>query len=238
MPTFNLKHASFTSGCMDVFPLVIAVMPWGVLCGAMAIEAGLTPLQAQAMSLFIFGGAVQLAGLGLMGTQAGLMSIFTTSAVISSRHLLYSATYRQFLLNQPTHVRWFTAFLLTDEMFALTMTRFKSAQAFDLSYSLTTGFVFYLGWNISSLLGIVLGSTLPDLTALGLEFIVACMFIALVIPQIQSLAVLVCVVVSAVFSTLLTSLGNEHSLMISGLMGMVSGYVFSQVMDKFKEISA
>jgi len=224
MTTYALKNESLTSGCTDMLPLVIAVAPWGILCGALAIEAGLTPFQAQAMSMLVFGGAVQLASLGLVGVQANLTTIFTTSAVISSRHLLYSAAFRQHLIQAPKRIRWPVAFLLTDEMFALTMTRLSLTKQFDLTYCLASGFVFYLGWNVSSLLGIVLGSTLPDMTSLGLEFIVACMFIALVVPQIKTQPVLLCVLSSGILSTILTLAGNQHSLIISGVIGMLIGY--------------
>lgn len=232
MSTLTLNKSSIYSGSLDILPLVIAVAPWGILCGAMAIEAGFTPLQAQAMSLLVFGGAVQLAGLGLMGVQANLSTVLSTSAVISSRHLLYSAAFRQHLINQPKHVRWPTAFLLTDEMFALTMTRYANTKIFDLTYALTTGFLFYLGWNLSSFIGIVLGTTLPDTSTLGLEFIVACMFIALVIPNTKTPAVVVCIFVSAASSTLLTFMGNEHSLILSGILGMVVGYLVDLKQEK------
>ena len=232
MTTYTLKNESLTTGCIDVMPLVVAVAPWGILCGAMAIEAGLSPVQAQAMSLLIFGGAVQLAGLGLMGVNAGFASILSTSAVISSRHLLYSAAFRQHLIHEPFHVRWPAAFLLTDEMFALTMARLTTTKQFDLAYSFVTGFVFYLGWNISSFIGVVLGSTIPDLTSLGLEFIVACMFIAMVIPQIKSLPVLVCVVTSGLTATYLSIIGFEHGLIVSGVMGMAIGYTCHKYLPK------
>lgn len=232
MSTYTLENESFTTGCIDVMPLVIAVAPWGILCGAMAIEAGLSPLQAQAMSLLIFGGAVQLAGLGLLGVNAGFTSILSTSAVISSRHLLYSAAFRQHLINEPRRIRWPAAFLLTDEMFALTMTRLSATKQFDLTYSLVTGFVFYVGWNISSFVGIVLGSTIPDLTSLGLEFIVACMFIAMVVPQIQSWPVLLCVTTSGISATYFSLIGFEHGLIISGILGMLVGYNCHQYLPK------
>jgi predicted branched-subunit amino acid permease len=51
---------------IDIFPLSLAVVPWGILCGSLAITVGLTPLQAQLMLLLIFAGATQLAALTMI----------------------------------------------------------------------------------------------------------------------------------------------------------------------------
>jgi branched chain amino acid efflux pump len=94
----------------DVLPLAIAVIPWGLLAGSLAIESGLTPLQAQCMSLLVFAGAAQLASLNLIQLASPWIAIFSTTFVISSRHLLYSAVYRQEALKLPRLKRYVLAF--------------------------------------------------------------------------------------------------------------------------------
>ncbi|WP_229667961.1 AzlC family ABC transporter permease [Oceanisphaera marina] len=76
-----------------IFPLCAAVIPWGILCGSLSIQAGLTPLQAQSMSLFVFAGAAQLAGVSLIGVASAPLPILSSTFIIGSRHLLYSAVY-------------------------------------------------------------------------------------------------------------------------------------------------
>ena len=41
---------AFLNGVIKILPLCFAVLPWGLLAGSMAIQAGLTTLQAIAMS--------------------------------------------------------------------------------------------------------------------------------------------------------------------------------------------
>ncbi len=58
---FNLAHIrDLVTGALKITPLCIAVLPWGLLAGSMAIQAGLSPAQAIGMSAFVFAGAAQL----------------------------------------------------------------------------------------------------------------------------------------------------------------------------------
>jgi predicted branched-subunit amino acid permease len=72
-------------GFIDMFPLCVAVIPWGILCGSLATQVGLSPWQAQAMSLFVFAGAAQLAGMQLIGLGSPAMPILSSTFVISAR---------------------------------------------------------------------------------------------------------------------------------------------------------
>lgn len=66
--------------------------------------------------------------------------------------------------------------MLTDELFALTSQHDK--QQFNRWYALGVGLTFYVAWNLFTLAGIVLGSSIPGLEHLGLDFSIAATFIA------------------------------------------------------------
>ncbi|MRI32717.1 branched-chain amino acid ABC transporter permease [Endozoicomonas sp. OPT23] len=212
----------------DVMPLSLAVIPWGMLCGSLAIEAGLTPLQAQFMSLIVFAGAAQLAGVSIISAGGSIVSLFTTTAVISSRHLLYSAVLKHEIRKLPLRWRAPLAFVLTDEMFAVAHAFREEHGYFSPLYALVAGIGFGVIWNVSTLVGIVAGASIPNLDSLGLEFAIAATFIALVIPAIKSKPVLMSVVVSGltIIGCNLLSIGN--SLMIAAFAGMTAGYITEQ----------
>ena len=50
----------FFKGVTDVSPLMIPVIPFGIIFGVLAIDLGLSPLTTMAMSIIIFGGASQI----------------------------------------------------------------------------------------------------------------------------------------------------------------------------------
>jgi 4-azaleucine resistance transporter AzlC len=210
---------------IDMLPLGIAVIPWGILCGSLAIKIGLSPIQAQLMSLLVFAGAAQLASLTLIG--GALSSIFTSTFVISSRHLLYSAVFREHVRQSSLSTRCCTAFFLTDEMFAVTCAYIEKHKSYNHLYAISTGIVFYIMWNISTFIGINVGQFIPNIENMGLEFAIAATFIAIVIPSIKSLSTLISVLASGVSVLVLTDMGNEHALIIATLIGIISGFLFA-----------
>src|SRR5690554_1462055 len=109
----------FWQGCLAMLPLSIAVLPWGLLAGSFAIDAGLTLLEGQALSAILFAGSAQLVAIGMMKTGAGLMTLLMTTFFITSRHFLYSVSMRKKMSPLPLRWRLTLGFLLTDELFAI-----------------------------------------------------------------------------------------------------------------------
>ncbi|EEG83204.1 AzlC protein [Proteus penneri ATCC 35198] len=85
---------AFGLGALHVLPLCLAVIPWGILAGSMAVDAGLTFAQSIGMSAIIFAGAAQLVTLGLVVSGAGMLTIIVSVFFITAQHLLYGLTLR------------------------------------------------------------------------------------------------------------------------------------------------
>lgn len=212
-------------GALIIFPLSIAVVPWGILAGSLAVEAGLFGLQAQAVSGIIFAGSVQLVGMGLVKAGASLTTLLMTTLFLTSRHLLYSATMRTRISHFPLRQRLILAFLLTDELFAVCS--HQTRKEFDFWYAFGAGFSFYLIWQLASLSGILLGQSIPNLDQYGLDFAVAATFIAIVVPTIKKISVLVSVIIALVLSVFFSVLNIEGGIIYSSLIAMSFGYAIS-----------
>lgn len=215
-------------GAIDMLPLSLAVLPWGVLFGSLAVQRGFSWLEAQLFSAVIFGGAVQIVTVELIADQASLLTVLFSAFVISSRHFLYGLTLRERLSLKPLRWRLGLGFLLTDELFALSGDRRAYQNKFRLYYALGAGGSFYLAWNLWTFIGIVAGAWLPDLTKLGLDFAIAATFIALVVPEIKSLATLISVLVAAISALIFSLWQIELGLVFAALLAMLAGY-FTQV---------
>lgn len=216
------KARLFWQGTIAMLPLSIAVLPWGLLAGSFAIEAGLTPLESQALSAILFAGSAQLVATGMIKAGAGLVTMLITTFFITSRHLLYSVSMRTKISPLPTRWRLALGFLLTDELFALCGQ--QNEKQFNRWYALGAGLSFYLIWNLATVVGIVAGSYIPALNSIGLDFAVAATFIAIVVPNIKSVPILVSVIVALVLSVTLTVLNVEGSLMYASIGAMLAGY--------------
>lgn len=212
---------------LDILPLSIAVIPWGILTGAIAIQVGLTPWQGQLMSLLVFAGAAQLSGMTLMSNMAAPLTIFGTTAVISSRHLLYSITFREKVSSLSLPWRLTLAFLLTDEMFAVSQTHTQKTGKFSTIYALVTGAAFYAIWNIATFVGIIAGDYFDNIDSLGLDFAIVATFIAMTFDKIRERPIVLAMLVSGISSIMLKPFFVDAHIIIAGLLGMLVGYFVS-----------
>jgi 4-azaleucine resistance transporter AzlC len=223
---------AWLAGALAVMPLSIAVIPWGILSGSLALEAGLSMLESQAMSAIVFAGAAQLVAVGMIKTGVSITSILITTLLITSRHFLYSMAMRNQISSLPLKWRLSLGFLLTDELFAI-IAKSKGPHIQDGQlnrwYALGGGLSFYLTWNIASAVGIFVGNSIPDLDRWGLDFAIAATFIAIVIPAIKSPSIVICVLVSLVLSIICELLEIPSGLLIASLIGMTVGTLYAKV---------
>ncbi|MBB1461977.1 AzlC family ABC transporter permease [Vibrio splendidus] len=224
------RRSQLWKGVLAAMPLSIAVIPWGILAGSYAIDAGLNQLQAQAMSAILFAGSAQLVAAGMFKSGIGLGTMLLTTFFITSRHFLYSVSMRDKISHLPARWRLLLGFWLTDELFAICSG--QSQQEFNRWYAAGVGGGFYLVWNIASFVGIVAGSQIPSLNEIGLDFAVAATFIALVFPLIRTWPVVVCVVVSLIASVALSVNNVEGGLMIAAISGMLAGFISESFVER------
>ena len=216
-----------------MLPLNLAVIPWGILCGSLAIQRGFSITEALLMPALVYAGAVQLVVIELIANNASLITILFTAFIISSRHFLYGLALRNKLKNLPGKWRVSIGFLLTDELFALSTDNKAFKGRVRLLYGLFAGASFYLSWLLWNVVGIVAGSYLPDLTEIGLDFAIAVTFIALIMPNITNLPAFITICVAGICSIIFELLAWQLSLVLSALIAMYAGYITHRFTTKF-----
>jgi len=142
IPMPSIARHAFLQGAIAILPLSLAVAPWGLLAGSMAIAANLSAWEGQGLSAIVFAGAAQLVAIGMLKSGASLASILLTTLLLTSQHLLYGLSMRPALSPLPLRWRLGLGFLLTDEFFALTSRH--DHQHFNRWYALGIGFTFYV----------------------------------------------------------------------------------------------
>ena len=143
----NITKRAVLKGFFDMLPLCLAVVPWGILCGSLAIQNGFSAFETQAMSLLVFAGSAQLVAIELMAGNTPLLTILFTTFIISSRHFLYGLAVRHKVISQPLRWRLPISFVLTDELFAFSHHRKAYKTKARLIYALSAGFSFYIAWK-------------------------------------------------------------------------------------------
>ena len=171
--------------------------------GAMAISQGLSVWHAILISASNLTSAGQFAGLTVIAAGATLVEMILTQIVINSRYALMSlALGQRFGSEVGILPRMASAFFNTDEVFALGMSRLGKLTA---SYFLGAGVIAAFGWVAGTAMGALAGTVLPASVRVALGVMLYGMFIAIVVPQArQEKSMLVCLVLSLVFSCLFT----------------------------------
>ena len=211
------KRALFWQGMMAMMPLSIAVIPWGLLAGSMAMNTGLSVAQAIAMSAVIFAGAAQLVSLGLVMAGASFATIVVTVFFLTAQHFIYALTLRGDIAKHKLLTRVGLGFLLTDELFALA----ARPEQRQVPYLFGAVLCFYLFWVVASIAGIVLASMVPNLQQYHLDFSIVAIFIPIIVILLKNRAAIAGLVVTTVCVLVMKHLQLEGAMIVSGMAGML-----------------
>ena len=223
IPSLNTPRREFLSGVKSELPLMIGVIPFGMIYGILAIAAGLPPSVAQAMSFIIFAGSSQFVSAQLFGLGVpAILNVFTVW-VINLRHALYSASVASYLQKLPTRWKLALAYLLTDEAYAVTIIHYQEEGDKQNRhwFFLGAGLTLWTTWQLSTAMGIFLGATVP--ASWSLDFTLALIFIALVVPSLKDRASLGAALSAGVAAIILFSLPLKTGLLVASLIGIVVG---------------
>jgi 4-azaleucine resistance transporter AzlC len=224
-PLTNSRRAAFLGGIKAELPILVGVMPFGMIYGALAIGAGLPPSAAQAMSSIVFAGSSQFIATQLFAANAPALVILMTIAVVNLRHALYSASTAPYLRHLQPAWKWLLAYLLTDEAYAVGITRYMQPEedANKHWYLFGAGITLWSGWQISTAAGIFLGAAVPS--SWSLDFALALTFIALLAPALHDRAALASAASAGLTAVLAYSLPLKLGLVAAALVGIVVGLI-------------
>lgn len=222
----SLNDSSLKNGVRDALPIILGYLPIGIAYGMLAVNKGLTPLQTTAMSLFVFAGSSQLVAIEMISAGAAVAAIVAMTFLVNLRHLLLSASLSLHLRNLPFYYYPFLGFLVTDESFAVAMSKIDS-QKKKHRYFLGLGFTAYLGWVFSSATGAFLTEFINFVSGGVLDFVLPAMFIVLLVMQISSRSEIIVAVFSAFLSLFfaLTINGSWNIIFATVLAAFLGVYI-------------
>jgi 4-azaleucine resistance transporter AzlC len=213
----------FLSGLKNVAPILLGVIPFGMIYGALAVEVGLPPLMAQAMSFIVFAGSAQFIMAQLVGSGTALLTIFVTACLVNLRHVLYSASVAPYTTPLPRTWKWTLVYLLTDEAYAVGITGYQTADDPRRKhwYFLGAGVGLWSTWQLSTAVGVFLGGQIP--ASWSLDFALPLTFIVLVVPALTDRAGVAAALVAGGTAIIAASLPHNLGLIVASLAGMLVG---------------
>jgi 4-azaleucine resistance transporter AzlC len=216
------RSAEFAAGVRAELPLLVGVTPFGVAYGVNAIELGLSPWLAQAMSVIVFGGLSQLVGAQQMSAEVPGAIIVLTALLVNSRHGLYSAAIAPHVAQLSARWRWLLAYLLTDEGYVVGAERYTDADASPNKHWFLLGalLALWMVWQVATAVGVFLGRAVPESWSLG--FTLPLTFIAIVVPALKDRPAVAAAVVAGTVATFGFRWEYGLNVLIPAVAGLVA----------------
>lgn len=211
------------AGAMAIVPILVGVVPFGLVAGASVRQLGLGLIESAGMSAFVFAGASQIAATTIFGSGAPLWVALGTALVINARMFIYATSIAPLMADAPGWARPVLGYMLVDQNYAATMTEGRHRHDVDVVwYYVGGGVVLWVVWQISSVAGALLGPFIP--ASWGLDFTVPLVFLAMVVPTLKDRTALSVACVTGVASALLVPvLPLQSGLIAAILLGMATG---------------
>jgi len=230
----------FVAGVRATLPLLLGLIPFGLVAGVAAVDAGLSPAQAVGLSAIVFAGASQLATVDLLAKDASLPVVVLTAVVINLRMSMYSASIAPYL--EALRRRWSAlyAFVLTDMSYALAIAEFTDEAGDDAPdaadqpapdggadgsghrwYYLGAAVFMWLVWQLATIVGVVLGASIPE--SWGVSFAVPLVFLSLLVPELSDRPRVVAALVGGSVAVAGAAWPLNLGLLGGALAGVVAG---------------
>jgi 4-azaleucine resistance transporter AzlC len=218
----------FLAGVRAELPLLLGVVPFGLIFGVLGLSVGLPGWAVVLSSSLIFGGSSQVVFAQLWGAATPPPVMVTTVGVVNLRHLLYSAAVADYLRALPWRWKLLLAYLLTDEAFAAALPRLRDGPptAQRHCFLFGTGFTLWAGWQLSTLGGVLLGAAIP--ASWSLDFSIALTFLALLVLSVHRRSEAGAAIVAAAVVLPALALPHKLGLLVAAGVGIVCGLLLAR----------
>ena len=225
MREITTTRAAFFKGYFDCAPFILIVVPYSMLFGVVARDAGLDLLQTMTMTVLVIAGASQFTAVALLSDQAPVFIALLAALVVNLRMAMYSAALVPYVGHARFSTRALMAYLMVDQAFAVAVRTYEDRPDMPPAHRVA----YYFGcmalicpfWYGCTFLGAVIGEAIP--ASLSLDFAVPVCFIALTAPLLRSaphvFAAFVAALEALAFAWLPWSLG----LIVAALSGLIAG---------------
>jgi len=224
----------FLKGIVDVSPLMIPVVPFGLIFGILAIDIGFSPLATMGMSLIIFGGASQIILLQLFSGGASSLVIISSVGAVNSRHLLYGAVVSEHISDLKLVWKIIISYFLIDQAFAVSNEYFKKNKEKNKYFHLLGGgFTCWVIWQSTTFLGIILGATIPE--KLGLSFAVPLTFLAILVNDFRKMINVIVILVSGLVALFgYNFIPYKAYVIVAAFAGLFTAFVITKIKKKYE----
>ncbi|MFW1852854.1 AzlC family ABC transporter permease [Acinetobacter guillouiae] len=225
---YSLSYSQVWSGFKSLLPISSFVVIFGAAFGLAATQTGLENSSIMLMSSFVFAGASQFATLELWGAQISLIPLIVTVFFINARHLLMGASLYPWLRHLPPIKRYSILLVISDANWALSLQAFNRGES-GMGLLFGGGLALWLAWVLGTGLGFYFGNVIHHPALLGLDMVMACFLLAMVVGGQKNLRILIIWTIAACSSLLAYWYLPENSHVVVGaLFGGIVGIFWKE----------
>ena len=227
----NIKERMW-AGVKAISPILLGVIPFAMIVGVFAVDAGLTQLEGIGMTAIVYAGASQLAAIQMLVERSALPVLILTVWVINLRFLLYSASLGEHFKDLSLGWKLLFSYLITDQGFAVSVVEFEENKEkpgkryFYLGASLIMWLVFFLATGV----GVLVGASVP--ASWNLDFAFPLSFMGLVVPTLKDRPAILAGLIAGTLTTLAVGIPYNLGLPISVLAGIGFGMLLEKLEQK------
>jgi len=216
---------AYVSGVLTSLPFLVVLVPFALVFGVVSADAGLSMPEILGFSTLVLAGASQLTAVQLLADGVPVVIVLASALAVNLRMAMYSAALTPWIGSASAQARAFSAFVLTDQIFAISLNRYEARPGMTmgerLAYLAGSATILALPWPFATALGASLGSAIPE--SFALDFAVPITFLALVAPSLRSRPHIAAAAVSFVAALLFSGLPSGLGLLVAAPLAMAVG---------------
>ncbi|MDY3096671.1 AzlC family ABC transporter permease [Methanobrevibacter sp.] len=214
------RKAKFIEGAKKGIPITFGYIPMGIGYAAIAIKAGMSPLETVAMSVFVYAGAGQFIAASMVLSSASIMAIVLTNFVVNLRYFVMSTCVLNQVEDSNLPLNILAAHTTVDESFAM----FSLSQDSSIWVYLGIAIIAWLSWIFGAAIGVVVLDLLPVIVTNSFNISLYALFVAILVPAVkENRQVAALVVITAVLNIILSQFLGNWALIVSTLVGAAVG---------------
>ena len=179
--------SDFRLGVKAAVPTALGYVAIGLAFGVVAAASGLSALEVGLMCALVYGGSAQFAMCALVVAGAGLGELTLTVFLVNLRNMLMSLHATTIFTKTSLWNQLGIGSLITDESYGVLLGEYVHHKDIPANWMHGNNIFSYLVWIVSSVVGCLIGSMIPNPELFGLDFALIAMFIGLLSSQIDVL---------------------------------------------------
>lgn len=190
----------FQAGLRAGVPFALAGGLLALSFGVLARHLGMPALAVVVMSLIVFAGSAQFAAIAIVGAGGSLGAAVVAAALMNSRFLAMGIALAPWLPGGPLR-RAAQGQAVVDASWAMAM---RADGSFDRHFLFGSTAVQYVSWALGTVVGVLAGTALGDVSRFGVDAIYPAFFLALLIGEARNRSAVTVALIGGAIALLLT----------------------------------